>query len=106
MISSAAETYGPLPEEVENLIIIAELKNLCKKLEIINLKLNKSGCALTFKDLNSLSNGGVMQAVNDFSDRVKISFYTNPVVTITGEEAKEIAEFSLRFLNYAKEKAN
>ncbi|MBP5372888.1 MAG: transcription-repair coupling factor, partial [Clostridia bacterium] len=106
VISSAAETYGPLPEEVENLIIIAELKNLCKKLEIINLKLNKSGCALTFKDLNSLSNGGVMQAVKDFSDRVKISFYTNPVVTITGEEAKEIAEFSLRFLNYAKEKAN
>ena len=106
VISSAVEIYGKLPQEVENLVLIAELKNLCKKLEIIDLKLSKQGAVLTFKDLDSLRNGGVMQAVKDNPDRVKLSFSTNPVVYISGSEAKEIAQYSKRFLIYAQEKAN
>ena len=106
VVSSAVEIYGKLPTEVENLITIAELKNLCKRLEIVSLKLNKTGATLSFKDLNSLQNGGIMQAVNDKKDRAKFTFSTNPVVHISGNDAKEIAEFTKSFLNYAVDKAN
>ena len=106
VVSSAVEIYGKLPVEVENLLLIAELKNLCKDFEIINLKLNKSGATLTLKDLNSLADGRIMQAVKGNAERVRLSFSTNPVVNISGIEAREIAAFTKRFLICAKEKEN
>ena len=98
VLSSAAENYGPIPEEVYNLALIAKLKFLCKNREIIKLSLNKKGGTLTFKDLNSLSDGGVLKAVEKFGDVAKLSFSSNPQVSFSFDNVKSAAKFAETFL--------
>lgn len=106
VMSSAEQNYGAPPTEVCNLALIARLKNLCRKKEVIKLVLDKKGGALTFKDLNSLSDGGVLQAAEKFKDSVALTFTTNPQVLIRIFDAKKAALFALEFLNFASERAN
>jgi len=50
MKTECSERFGPLPETVNNLLEIVELKELCKTLNIEKLDAGDKGFALSFKD--------------------------------------------------------
>ena len=64
--SSIAELYGKIPPQVENLILIAQLKRMARKMEVIKLTVNNQMAQLTIKDINSFKDGRLTQAVNRF----------------------------------------
>ena len=106
VVSSAVENYGELPKSVENLILIAKLKNLCKKHEVIKLRVTKNGCVMTFKDLNSFADGSVMKALEAAGGAFTLSFSVNPEVRAETEEALFAAERALYFLELVAGFAN
>lgn len=108
VLDSARDNYGEPPAEVKNLALIAKLKNLCKNREIIKIKLDKNGGVLTFKDLNSLSDGGVLTAAaaEKYKGCVALTFSANPQLLIRVFDAKLAALFALEFLTAAGVKAN
>ena len=99
---SIKEQYGPLPLQVENLILIARLKRTARKLEVIKLKINNDCAQLTIKDINSFKDGRLTQAVNRFKENAVLSFDVNPIITVkTGGGALANAILLRQFLDFA-----
>ncbi len=104
VVSSIFENYGKIPREVENLVLLAELKYLCKKNEVIAVKIREEGAILTLIDINSFANGGISLALNEFKNEAVLSFSANPTITISkkigveglARRTKEFLEFSLK----------
>ncbi|MBR1891331.1 MAG: transcription-repair coupling factor, partial [Clostridia bacterium] len=101
VVCSMTELYGEPSEQVKNLILIAKMKNLAKKLEIIKLVVKKSGAILTVKDINSFKDGRLTEAVNKFSGKAVLSFDVNPVINIQASSAASGAEICLELLEFA-----
>ncbi len=101
---SILENYGKIPYQVENLVLLAELKYLCKKNQVIALKIREEGAILTLIDLNSFANGGLTSALNEYKSDAVLSFGVNPTITISKKIGvnglvklvKEFLEFSLK----------
>ncbi|MCH3916464.1 MAG: transcription-repair coupling factor [Spirochaetia bacterium] len=51
LISELSDRFGPPPEEVSNLIYIAQLKIVCRKLGIIHLKEKKGTVTVTYRSV-------------------------------------------------------
>jgi len=99
---SIAELYGAIPPEVENLILIAQLKRMAKKLEIIKLVVNNRMAQLTVKDINSFKDGKLTAAVNNYKGSAVLSFDVNPMITVTtGGGALANARLCRQFLVFA-----
>ena len=80
VVGSIEDIYGKLPQEVENLILIAELKRLARKLEIIKLSVDKTSGRLTVKDLNSFRDGRLNAGLKEFEGKAVLYFDVNPVI--------------------------
>lgn len=105
---SLSSNYGDIPEEAYNLIRIARLKVLCAKLDVIKAELNKTVCRLTFKNLDSLSKGSIVDVLNSGKYSAKLAFGTNPeiIFDITGKSADKLLDEMTDFLRESvKEKA-
>lgn len=76
------ETYGKLPKEVRNLIAVAELKYLSKRLEVVKVTVTKKCAAIILKDLNAFEGGGINAALDKYKKVSSLSFDVNPVVTM------------------------
>ena len=92
VLSSLLDSYGSVPQETENLISIAMLKNYAKKIEAVKVTVTNKIASLTLKNLNSLNNEKLMNKINSHKNLVTLSFSENPVILfnsagITGEEA-------------------
>ncbi len=66
------ERFGPLPEVVANLMYIAELKILCRKLSIYHLKERNGLVEVTFSKVKDISIDKVMQLMQLRQNSVKL----------------------------------
>jgi transcription-repair coupling factor (superfamily II helicase) len=67
------DRFGPLPDEVHSLISMAELRIICRRLMITNLKERKGNVQITFGKLSIISVDKVMNLMRTAGGRVKLN---------------------------------
>ncbi len=104
--NSLKETYGAPPEEVENLILVAEIRNLAGEAGAKEVTSAKERAVITLRDLNCLRDGSVHAALTEFANVATLSFSSSPVVTLSvkGGGSKQNALLTREFLAFASKK--
>ena len=77
---SMEETYGPLPPETKNLLIISVLKSYASKFGIRKISVNQKGGALEFASLASLGSDKLSAAMEKFRSHLSLDMTSAPVV--------------------------
>jgi transcription-repair coupling factor (superfamily II helicase) len=70
--SELADRFGPLPEEVANLLYIAEIKIVCRKLSIIHLSERKGTVTVEFGKVAALNVNKVMALIAQSNKTVSL----------------------------------
>jgi len=101
---SLKANYGDMPAETINLIKIARLKALCAGFEIIKAVLNKKVAKLIFKNLDSLSIGGIVDTLNGGKTSAKLTFGENPEIHFetAGKASEAVLDEMTEFLLNSK----
>lgn len=102
IVKSLKELYRDIPVQVMNLIKIAWLKKVAYSVEVIKIKLEKSLCEVYLKDLNSLRNKNITDALKKYNSQTTLSFKENPVISFAfnGRTVSEQLDFVKEFLEY------
>ena len=77
---SIEDAYGSLPEETDNLINIAVVKMLAMKIKVKNITVNKEKVALILNEFNALGNPKLRNAMDEYTDFVKIVLSEEPTI--------------------------
>lgn len=67
------DRFGPLPDEVHSLISMAEIRIICRKLKVTNLKERKGNVQITFGKVSLISVDKVMNLMKTAGGRVKLN---------------------------------
>lgn len=67
------DRFGPLPDEVQSLMSIAEIRIICRKLRIISLKERGGVVQVRFGRLSIISTEKTMAMIKDAGGRVKLN---------------------------------
>ena len=78
---SMEETYGPLPEESLNLVVIALMKSYAAGMDVKKISVGRKGGALEFASLNALAGEGLNAAMEKYAAAVGLDMTSAPVVT-------------------------
>lgn len=89
------DRFGPLPEEVHSLLSLAEIRILCRKLHIANLKEKKGIVAVQFARVAHLSVEKVMQLIREGGGNVRLDPHRPEVLLLKtqGIKLEEKSEF-------------
>ncbi len=97
VIDEIIDRFGNMPKELENLIDIARIKNLCKKLFITKVASKINGIIFNFEQSNF--NIDINKIVKKYNNKIKFSPGIKPTITLKTEgkndkeTLKEIKEF-------------
>ncbi len=67
------DRFGPLPDEVHSLISMAEIRIICRKLKITNLKERKGNVQIIFGKVSLISVDKVINLMKTAGGRVKLN---------------------------------
>jgi transcription-repair coupling factor (superfamily II helicase) len=67
------DRFGKMPQEVENLLQVAYLKNLCKKANIEKLEKNSQGILISFKNHHFASGEKLLEMVFSSKNQIKLN---------------------------------
>ena len=100
---SMEETYGPLPPETLNLLIIAVLKSYAAPFRVKKISVGRKGGALTFASLDALASEGLSAAMEKYRGAVGLDMTGAPVITFRpqGDGGKTMV-FMTKFLKFAR----
>lgn len=92
VIDEIIDRYGDMPKEVNNLIEIARIKNLCRKANVIKLQQKQIGIVIYFKELKE---DNIKKIINTYGQKVRFSPGEKPYITlkIDKNHISEIREF-------------
>ena len=71
--SELEDRFGPLPDEVESLVSLAEIRVLCSKLCITSMKEHNGKIEITFGKLNLLDEKKVMRLIKESGGDLRVS---------------------------------
>ena len=99
---SIEDNYGPMPDEVLNLLIIAVLKSMATKFNIKKIGVDSNEGSLELPTINSLKNIGLKAALDKYSDRTSLSMAKAPIVIFRphANPAKTMLDMT-KFLKFA-----
>ncbi|MBP5467406.1 MAG: DEAD/DEAH box helicase, partial [Clostridia bacterium] len=102
-IAAVKDAYGEIPEEVKNLINIAVAKYLAMKISAVKLTVSKNDTSLTFENFNAFDNAALMEAVENYKGRARISMTGAPRIEFekNGENNAEMLALVRGFLSEA-----
>ena len=86
------DRYGKMPEQVENLIKIARLKNMARETSIQKIQQRQMGIVFT---LSKISDNQIEAILENYRDKVRFSAIGKPYITlrVTGDVVEEITNF-------------
>jgi transcription-repair coupling factor (superfamily II helicase) len=102
VITSIEENFGPMPDEVLNLLIIAVLKAYAAKFNVCKISVNsKEGC-LELPSLNSLNDPSLAAALEKYKSEITLSMAKAPVIVFAprSNPTKTMLEMT-KFLKFA-----
>ncbi len=102
VITSLEENYGKIPKQIENLILIAELKVAARKHNAVKVTINDKKASVTVNGIDSLKEDGFIDRVNMYKGKVTLAFAENPelVFSVDGKSPEETAKAMLEFMNF------
>ena len=104
VVDEVTDRYGNMPEELENLLDIARIKNLCKEKNIIKLS-QKVKNLLFYFDNNRFNMENIDIIVKKYKDDIRISPGLEPYITLKNSKKirdKEILHNIIQFLKCLK----
>lgn len=88
VIDEITDRYGNIPKEVENLLEIARIKNLCKEKNII--KISQKPISIVFYiDIHRFNMDNIDRLVKEYQDQIRFSSGTEPYITLKNKDNKE-----------------
>ena len=100
VIDEITDRYGNIPKEVENLLEIARIKNLCKEKNIIKISQKPISIVFYF-DVNKFNMDNIDLLVKEYNDEIRFSPGTEPYITLKNKENtdKKVLKKIKEFLN-------
>ena len=89
------DRFGPIPDEVQSLLSLAEIRIICKKLYISTLKERNGEVSIDFAKVSNISVEKVLRLIKENSDRIKLDPHKpNMLIFQTGKIGlREKSEF-------------
>ena len=99
---SIEDNYGPMPDEVLNLLIIAVLKSFASKFNVKKICVNSTEGSLELPSVNSLKDERLINAIDKYAGRVKLSMAKAPLIIFSPRPspAKTMLDMT-KFLKFA-----
>jgi transcription-repair coupling factor (superfamily II helicase) len=72
IVSELEDRFGPLPDEVNSLLSISELRIICKKLFVSSLREKKGQIKITFSKVSIISVDRVLRIINESKGSVRL----------------------------------
>lgn len=95
IVEDIEDRYGKMPQEVDNLIGIARIKEMCKNIGIIKITQKQNNIVFYFEPETFIMDIG--EIVSEYGNRIKVSSGISPYITykLKNEEnvIKEIIDF-------------
>ncbi len=90
-----SDRFGPIPDEVQSLLSLAEIRIICKKLYISTLKERNGEVSVDFAKVSNISVEKVLRLIKENAGRVKLDPHKpNMLILQTGKIGlKEKSEF-------------
>lgn len=99
---SLSDTYGELPESVENLLVIAVLKGYASKFNVKKITLIKGVGGLEFPSLETLGDKRILAAMDKYAGKIRLNMSEAPVIEFFGYgQPREIMAGMTKFLKFA-----
>ena len=101
LYAELSDRFGPVPEEAESLLALAEIKIICAKLAIASLKERTGTVRITFAKVSKISIDKLLRMIKESAGRVKLDAkQPNVIMLETGSIGlKEKSEFISEKLN-------
>ena len=87
VIDEITDRYGNIPKELENLLDIARIKNLCKEKNIIKIT-QKQNNIVFFFNINDFDTAIIDVLVKEYKDDIRFSPGAEPYITLKNKEEK------------------
>ena len=99
---SIEDNYGPMPDEVLNLMIIAVLKAMATNFNVKRIEVDSNAGVLELPSINALKNAGLKAALDKYSDRTSLSMAQAPLIKFRPRKnpAKTMLDMT-KFLKFA-----
>ncbi len=99
---SLRDTYGELPRAVENLLVIAVLKNYAAKCNVKKITLVNGVGKLEFPTLETLGDKKILSALDKYPTQTRLNMTEAPVVEFYGEaQSMKLMALMTKFLKFA-----
>ena len=96
VVDEIIDRYGRIPEEIENLLEVTRIKNLCRQKGIIKI-MQKENNVIFYFDIDKFNGENIQVMLDKYKNRMQFSLGRNNYITIKnieqGEIIKEIKEF-------------
>lgn len=95
VFTEMTDRFGPVPEEIASLLSLAQIRILCKKLNIASIKEHNGVAAVEFARVSDISVNKVLRLITESAGAVKVSpAHPNIIFLSTGKIGlKEKSEF-------------
>jgi transcription-repair coupling factor (superfamily II helicase) len=102
IVSELEDRFGPLPDEVNSLLSISELRIICKKLFISSLREKKGEIKITFSRVSIISVDKVLRIINESKGSVRLDpvYPQNLIMNSDRIGLKDKSEFIREKLQY------
>ncbi|MDE7329544.1 MAG: transcription-repair coupling factor, partial [Clostridia bacterium] len=99
---SIEDNYGPMPDEVLNLLIIAVLKSFASKFNVKKISVDGVEGALELSSVQALQDGRLSSALDKYAGRAKLSMAKAPLIIFSprATPAKTMLDMT-KFLKFA-----
>ena len=101
VVDEVTDRYGNMPDELENLLDIARIKNLCKEKNIVKV-IQKNNNVLFYFDNSKFNMDNIDLLVQKFKDNIRISPGIDPYITLKSSRKlsdKVFLKCIIEFLN-------
>ncbi len=102
VLTSIEDNYGPMPQEVLNLLIIAVLKSYASKFNVKKICVDGAEGSLELPSVNSLEDARLAAALDKYAGKVKLSMAKAPLVVFPPRQnaSKTMLDMT-KFLKFA-----